>query len=79
MNYWWKIQPNPFRFLLVAEWIMLGSCGSLAVMEAFQDQTIPVEHILILVLLGSMGLALPNGLHKLVKKEFQDGHSHLKT
>jgi signal transduction histidine kinase len=61
MNYWWKIQPNPFRFLLVAEWIMLGSCGSLAVMEAFQDQTIPVEHILILVLLGSMGLALPNG------------------
>ncbi len=61
MNYWWKIQPNPFRFLLLAEWIMLGSCGSLAVIEAFQDQTIPVEHILILVLLGSMGLALPNG------------------
>ena len=61
MNSWWKIQPNPFRFLLLAEWVMLGSCGSLAVIEAFQDQTIPVEHILILVLLGSMGLALPNG------------------
>lgn len=61
MNSWWKIQPNPFRFLLFAEWIMLGSCGSLAVIEAFQDQTIPVEHISILVLLGSMGLALPNG------------------
>ncbi|HEY9769950.1 MAG TPA: sensor histidine kinase [Coleofasciculaceae cyanobacterium] len=61
MNSWWKIQPNPFRFLLLAEWIMLGSCGSLAIIEAFQDQTIPVEHILILVLLGSMGLALPNG------------------
>lgn len=61
MNSWWKIQPNPFRFLLFAEWIMLASCGSLAVIEAFQNQTIPVEHILILVLLGSMGLALPNG------------------
>lgn len=61
MNSWWKIQPNPFRFLLLAEWVMLGSCGSLALIEAFQDQTIPVEHILILVLLGSMGLALPNG------------------
>jgi signal transduction histidine kinase len=61
MNSWWKIQPHPFRFLLVVEWIMLGSCGSLAVVEAFQDQTIPVEHILILVLLGLMGLTLPNG------------------
>lgn len=61
MNSWWKIQPHPFRFLLVAEWILLGSCGSLAVVEVFQDQTIPVEHILILVLLGLMGLTLPNG------------------
>lgn len=61
MNSWWKTQPNPFRFLLLAEWIMLGSCGSLAVVEAFQNQTIPVEHFLILVLLGSMGLALPSG------------------
>jgi signal transduction histidine kinase len=61
MNSWWKIQPNPFRFLLIAEWVMLGSCSSLALVEAFQDQTIPVEHLLILVLLGSMGLALPNG------------------
>ena len=56
-----KFLPNPFRFLLIAEWIMLASCGSLAVVEAFQGHTIPIQHILILFLLGSMGLFLPSG------------------
>lgn len=40
---------------------MLASCGSLAIVEAFQGHTIPVQHIAILFLLGLMGLALPNG------------------
>ena len=56
-----KFLPNPFRFLLITEWVMLASCGSLAVIEAFQGHTIPVQHIAILFLLGLMGLALPSG------------------
>lgn len=56
-----KFLPNPFRFLLVTEWVMLASCGSLAVVEAWQGQMIPVKHIMILVLLGLMGSILPNG------------------
>jgi signal transduction histidine kinase len=61
-----KFLPNPFRFLLITEWIMLASCGSLAVVEAFQGRMIPVQHISILVLLGLMGLFLPIG--KLIVK-----------
>ncbi|MGF1589900.1 MAG: sensor histidine kinase [Pleurocapsa sp.] len=56
-----KFLPNPFRFLLITEWIMLGSCGSLAVVEAFQGRMIPIQHISILVILGAMGLVLPTG------------------
>ena len=56
-----KFLPNPFRFLLITEWVMLGSCGSLAVVEAWQGHMIPVRHISILVLLGLMGLILPSG------------------
>ena len=56
-----KFLPNPFRFLLITEWVMLASCGSLAVVEAWQGHLIPVRHISILVLLGLMGLFLPNG------------------
>lgn len=56
-----KFLPNPFRFLLITEWVMLVSCGSLAIVEAFQGHTIPVRHILILVILGLMGLMLPTG------------------
>jgi signal transduction histidine kinase len=56
-----KFLPPPFRFLLIAEWVMLASCGSLAVVEAWQGRMIPVNHIMILVLLGLMGLVLPNG------------------
>ncbi|WP_019508512.1 sensor histidine kinase [Pleurocapsa sp. PCC 7319] len=56
-----KFLPNPFRFLLIAEWIMLASCGALAVVEAWQGHMIPVRHISILVVLGLMGLILPTG------------------
>ncbi|VEP12412.1 Integral membrane sensor signal transduction histidine kinase [Hyella patelloides LEGE 07179] len=56
-----KFLPNPFRFLLITEWVMLASCGSLAVVEAWQGHMIPVQHISILVALGLMGLILPNG------------------
>lgn len=56
-----KTQPQPFRFLLYTEWLMLGSCGIMAVIEAWQRQTIPVQHILILVSLGLMGWILPSG------------------
>ena len=56
-----KFLPNPFRFLLITEWIMLASCGSLALVEAWQGHTIPVRHISILFFLGLMGLALPSG------------------
>ena len=56
-----KFSPNPFRFLLITEWVMLASCGSLAIVEAFQGHTIPVKHIAILPILGLMGLVLPSG------------------
>lgn len=56
-----KFSPNPFRFLLITEWVMLASCGSLALVEAWQGHTIPVQHISILFFLGLMGLALPTG------------------
>lgn len=49
----------PFRFLLYTEWVMLGSCGVLAVIEAWQTQQIPVAHISILLTLLVMGLMLP--------------------
>ena len=56
-----KFLPNPFRFLLITEWVMLASCGSLALVEAWQGHTIPIHHISILFFLGLMGLALPSG------------------
>jgi signal transduction histidine kinase len=61
-----KFLPNPFRFLLITEWVMLASCGSLALVEAWQGHTIPVQHISILFFLGLMGLALPSG-NQLIK------------
>ncbi|MCC3431414.1 MAG: sensor histidine kinase [Microcoleus sp. PH2017_04_SCI_O_A] len=56
-----KTQPQPFRFLLYTEWIMLASCGVMAGIEAWQRQSIPVQHILILVSLALMGWILPAG------------------
>ncbi|MEG4501971.1 hypothetical protein QUB05_33065 [Microcoleus sp. F10-C6] len=45
--------------LLYTEWVMLVSCGSFALMEAFEQQHLPFPHIPILALLGGMGLMLP--------------------
>lgn len=56
-----KIQPNPFRFLLYIEWVMLASCGMFAIAEAFENQRLPVQHVLVLLLLGLMGQMLPRG------------------
>lgn len=52
-------QATPFRFLLYTEWVMLGSCGVLALIETWQTQQIPVAHLLILLTLLGMGLTLP--------------------
>lgn len=52
-------QAMPFRFLLYTEWVMLGSCAALAVLEAWQTQQIPVAHLFILLTLLVMGLVLP--------------------
>jgi len=40
---------------------MLASCTAMAVFEAWERQSIPVQHLLILALLGLMGLMLPSG------------------
>lgn len=61
-----KFQPTPFRFLLYLEWVLLGSCGTLAIVEAFEKQHVPVQHFLILLTLWVMGLGLPMG-SRLVK------------
>lgn len=53
------LQPTPFRFLLYTEWVMLASCTAMAVFEAWERQSIPVQHLFILALLGLMGLMLP--------------------
>lgn len=56
-----KPQTPPFRFLLYTEWVMLGSCGLMAAYEAWQRQSLPIQHILILLSLGLMGWLLPTG------------------
>lgn len=40
---------------------MLASCGVMAAIEAWQRQSFPFQHVLILVTLGVMGWLLPNG------------------
>lgn len=59
MNTTLNTQSVPFRFLLYTEWVMLGSCGVLAIIEAWQTQQIPVAHLLILLTLLLLGLTLP--------------------
>jgi signal transduction histidine kinase len=54
-----KFQTNPFRLLLLTEWVMIASCFSFAVVEYFEEQRIPIRHVLVLALLGLMGLTLP--------------------
>jgi signal transduction histidine kinase len=56
-----KTRPNPVRFLLYTEWLMLMSCGSLALMETLEKGRLPIQHVLILALLGLMGWVLPSG------------------
>ncbi|MEH1848936.1 MAG: sensor histidine kinase [Nostoc sp.] len=56
-----KFQPNPFRFLVYTEWVMLTSCGSLAVLEAIAGRRLPLQHISVLMLLCVMGWVLPTG------------------
>lgn len=58
-----KLQPTPFRFLLYTEWVLLGSCGTLAIIEAFEKGAIQVQHTLILFALWGLGLVLPTGNH----------------
>ncbi|NDJ26300.1 sensor histidine kinase [Nostoc sp. B(2019)] len=56
-----KFQPNPFRFLVYTEWVMLASCGSLAILEAIAGRRLPLQHISVLLLLCIMGWMLPMG------------------
>lgn len=56
-----KLQPNPFRFLLYAEWTMIATCFSFAVMESFEEDHLPVQHILVLGLLSVMAAFVPSG------------------
>lgn len=56
-----KFQPNPFRFLLYAEWVMIATCFSFAVVESFEEQQIPVQHFLVLGILSVMAALLPGG------------------
>jgi signal transduction histidine kinase len=59
MNSILNSQSLNFKYLLYTEWAMLGSCGVMAAIEAWQNQQIPVIHILILLTLGLMEFALP--------------------
>lgn len=61
MNSSLKIQPNPFRFLLYAEWAMIAACFSFAILESFEEKHFPLQHVLVLVILSVMAALLPNG------------------
>lgn len=56
-----KLQLNPFRFLLYAEWTMIATCFCFAIMESFKENQIPIQHILVLAILSVMAAILPNG------------------
>lgn len=56
-----KLQPNPFRFLLYAEWVMIATCFSFAIMESFEENQIPAQHVLVLAVLSVMAAILPDG------------------
>lgn len=63
-----KLQPNPFRFLLYAEWVMIATCFSFAIMESFEKSQVPIQHVLVLAVLSVMAAILPSGklLYKLL-------------
>jgi signal transduction histidine kinase len=54
-----KLQPNPFRFLLYAEWLMITTCFSFAVMESVEENHLPIQHVLVLGILCVMAAFLP--------------------
>jgi signal transduction histidine kinase len=56
-----RFQPNPFRFLLYAEWSMIATCFSFAVMESLEEKQLPIQHILVLGVLSIMAALLPSG------------------
>lgn len=58
-----RIQPNPFRFLLYAEWLMIATCFSFALKESFEEEHLPVQHMLVLGILSVMAALLPSGKH----------------
>jgi signal transduction histidine kinase len=56
-----KLQLNPFRFLLYAEWVMIATCFSFAIMESFEESQVPIQHVLVLAVLSVMAAILPGG------------------
>ncbi|HEY9658022.1 MAG TPA: sensor histidine kinase, partial [Allocoleopsis sp.] len=56
-----NLQTNPFRFLLYSEWTMIATCFSFAVMEAKEENQLPIQHILVLLILSVMAALLPRG------------------
>lgn len=56
-----KLQPYPFRFLLYAEWIIITTCFSFAVMGSFEEKQLPIQHMLALGILSIMAALLPGG------------------
>jgi hypothetical protein len=56
-----KLQSNPFQFLLYAEWVMIATCFSFAVMESVEENRLPIQHILVLGVLSLMAAMLPSG------------------
>lgn len=63
MNSPLKLQPNPFRFLLYAEWAMITTCFSFAIMESFEEKHLPIQHVLVLGILSVMAALLSSGKH----------------
>ncbi|MGL5877098.1 MAG: sensor histidine kinase [Xenococcaceae cyanobacterium] len=61
MNGLWNVSYYPIRLLFYSEWLMLASCGLLAIVEALDNKHLPLQYLLILILLGLMGLKLPSG------------------
>jgi signal transduction histidine kinase len=52
---------HPSQFLQRLEWSMLAVCGSMAIFDALENHQSPIQHILILGLLGGMGFVVPIG------------------
>jgi signal transduction histidine kinase len=55
-----KLQRNPFLFLLYAEWLMIATCFSFAVMESVKEHQLPIQHIVVLSLLCVMAAFIPD-------------------